>query len=196
MPVNKNYFIDLMKDRNLSMREVARRLDAWPAGLSRAFDGKRKFTLGETAGLARVLGVPLAEVMVNAGIDNAVQAGRRCNIIGHIKDFGIVEPIESGTIERVAIPDMLDDDVVALQAHTANTAWHYCDGWLTFLSSPREPSDLINMLAMCELEDGEKIVAVIRRGYNTGLFNLYNAGGNIRTNIRISTARKALLTLY
>ena len=53
MPVNKRYFIDLMKDRRLSLREVARRMDVWPAALSRSIDGKRKMQMPEAVALAR-----------------------------------------------------------------------------------------------------------------------------------------------
>lgn len=62
MPVNKRYFSDLMKDRKVSLREVARRMEVWPAALSRSLDDKRKMQMEEAVQLARILSVPLAEV--------------------------------------------------------------------------------------------------------------------------------------
>lgn len=43
--VNKRFFMDTMKDRQMSLREVAKRIDVWPAALSRSLDGKRKMQI-------------------------------------------------------------------------------------------------------------------------------------------------------
>lgn len=66
--VNKRFFMDTMKDRQMSLREVAKRIDVWPAALSRSLDGKRKMQIAEAVSLAQVLNIPLPEVLQNAGI--------------------------------------------------------------------------------------------------------------------------------
>ena len=133
MPVNKRYFSDLMKDRKVSLREVARRMEVWPAALSRSLDDKRKMQMEEAVQLARILSVPLAEVLVNAGIEQAVVTSRRCSIIGHVHEGAEVEPLAPDVIERVSIPDGIADDVVAIQNHTSETPAAYADGWITYL---------------------------------------------------------------
>lgn len=196
MPVNKRYFIDLMKDRKLSLREVARRMDVWPAALSRSLDDKRKMQMPEAVALARILSVPLTEVMVNAGIEQAVVTSRRCSIIGHIHEDGLVEPLPSGVIERIPIPDGLDDDVVAVQMHTAGTAAEFTDGWVTYLGQQRDPSDCMGFYSLMAIEEGEWVMGVLRRGYSQGTYNVTYRTGVHRNNVRVSWARRAYLTTH
>lgn len=196
MPVNKRYFIDLMKDRSLSMREVARRMDTWPGGLSRALDGKRKIPLEEAAGLARVLGVPLAEVMVNAGIDEAATIGRRCHIIGHAVEAAVVNPLPAGVIERIPVPDMLDDNVVAVQFHTAETSQAYSDGWVTFFGAEVLPSDNVGHYCLSDVEGEGWVLGTVRKGYTSGKFNIYSPFRPVSTNLNVNWTRRALMTLH
>ncbi len=194
--VNKKYFTDLMKDRGLSMREVARRMDAYPAGLSRALDGKRRMPLQEAAGLARVLSVPLAEVMLNAGIEEAKQVGRRTNIIGHALGV-VVELVPDDVIERIPIPDHLPDDVVALQYHTAGTVDAYRDGWVVFLSGEKsDPSECIGKFCLINVENDGLLLGTIQRGYATGTFNVQSIDREIRKNVSVTCARRALITQH
>ena len=196
MPVNKRYFIDLMKDRRLSLREVARRMDVWPAALSRSIDGKRKMQMPEAVSLARILSVPLTEVMVNAGIEQAVVTKRRCSIIGHVSDDYTIHPLPDGVIERVPIPDGLGDDVVAVQMHTAGTAEEFTDGWVTYLGQEMDPSDCMGLYAMVAIEGNGQMLGVFRRGYTQGTFNLISRAGVRHNNVKILWARRAYLTTH
>lgn len=196
MPVNKRYFVDLMKDRGMSLREVARRMGAWPAALSRSFDGKRKMQMPEAVALARILSVPLTEVMLAAGIEQAVVTSRRCSIIGHVHDDGMVHPLPPGVIERVPIPDGLDDDVVAVQMHTAGTAAEFTDGWVTYLGPERDPGYCMGVYSLVAIEGDGLVMGVFRRGYSHGTFNLTSRAGVHRNNVSILWARRAFLTTH
>lgn len=196
MPVNKRYFSDLMKDRKLSLREVARRIEVWPAALSRSLDGKRKMQIAEAVALSRILSVPLAEVMLNAGIEQARIAGRRCSIIGHVLEGAVVEPVPADVIERVSIPDGLGDDVVAVQNHTSETPAAYADGWITFLGQESDPSDCLGCYGLVCIEDDGWIMGTIRRGYSLGMWNVFLPMRDNRKNVRISWVRRAILTIH
>lgn len=196
MPVNKLYFHDLMKDRRLSLREVARRMEVWPAALSRSLDDKRKMQLPEAVSLARILSVPLAEVMLNAGIEEAKAVGRRCNIIGHVHEGAVVEPVPGGVIERIAIPDGLNDDVVAIQNHTSETPAAYADGWVTFLGPQVDPSDCLGCYSLVNIEDDGWVLGTVRRGYSPGAWNVFLPMRDNRKNVRIVWARRAILTIH
>lgn len=193
--VNKRFFMDTMKDRGMSLREVAKRIDVWPAALSRALDGKRKMQIPEAVKLAQVLNIPMAEVLQNAGIQEARTVGRRCNIIGHFTATGVVNPITDGTIERTAIPDSLPDHVVAVQARTAETSISYCDGWIYFFTEEQEPYNLIGHWVLATLDDGTKVMGNLRRGYETGTYNLFGPGYEPHRSVKIETARRGLITL-
>lgn len=195
MAVNKRYFTDLMKDRGLSMREVAKRMDAWPAGISRALDGKRKMPLQEAAGLARVLSVPLAEVMLNAGIEQASQVGRRTNIIGHATGVE-VEPVPADAIERIPLLDCLPDDTVAIQYHTTGTPDAYRDGWVLFLGGKADPSECVGKFCLIAMDNGGWILGTILRGYLTGTYNIQSIDREIRKNVNIEWVRRAIVTKH
>lgn len=196
MSVNKRFFMDTMKDRQVSLREVAKKIDVWPAALSRSLDGKRKMQIPEAVRLAQVLNVPLADVLQNAGIQEAGAVGRRCNIIGHLIDTGVVKPVPEGVIERTTVPDSLPDEVVAVQAHTANSQASYCDGWITFFAEEQHPASLIGHFVLAYLEDGTMRSGSLRRGYGTGTFNLIGPLYGQLESARIQTARRAILTLH
>lgn len=196
MPVNKRYFSDLMKDRKLSLREVARRMEVWPAALSRSLDDKRKMQMEEAVSLARILSVPLAEVLVNAGIEQAIVTARRCNIIGHVHEGAEVEPVPADVIERVAIPDGIADDVVAIQNHTSETPAAYADGWVTFLGPQMEAIDCLGMYSLVAVEGNGWMLGTIRRGYSPGTFNVFKPLREQLKNVRIEWARRAIITVH
>lgn len=196
MTVNKRFFMDTMKDRRVSLREVAKLIDVWPAALSRSLDGKRKMQIPEAVRLAQVLSVPLAEVLKNAGIQEAQVVGRRCNIIGHLTAAGVVERVPVGVIERTSIPDCVPDNVVAVQAHTAETNASYCDGWITFFSEPQHPATLVGHFVLVELDDGTMKSGALRRGYETGTYNLCGPLYGQINSLEIKTARRAIMTLH
>lgn len=196
MTVNKRFFMDTMKDRQVSLREVAKKIDVWPAALSRSLDGKRKMQIPEAVRLAQVLNVPLAEVLHNAGIQEANAIGRRCNIIGHLTDTGVVKPLPEGVIERTPVPDSLPDNVIAVQAHTADTHASYCDGWITFFSEEQHPAALIGSFVLAHMEDGTMRSGSLRRGYGTGTYNLCGPLHGPLESLRIQSVRRALLTVH
>lgn len=196
MPIEKRYFMDLMKDRGLSLRETAKRVEMWPAALSRSLDGKRTLRMEEAVGLAKVLSVPLAEVLVNAGIEQAVTAGRRCSIIGHVQADSVVIPVAPDVIERIAIPDGLDEDVAAVQFHTSETAAGYCDGWVVFLSPEMEAGDCLGMYCLVHIEADGWMLGTIRRGYSLGTYNVFPPNGEAKKNVRLVRARRALITQH
>lgn len=196
MPLNKRFFMDLMKDRGLSLRETAKRIDVWPGALSRTLDEKRTMRMEEAVALARVLAVPLADVLVNAGIEQAVTAGRRCSIIGHVQADSVVVPVPADVIERISIPDGLDEDVSALQFHTSDTPAAFADGWVVFLAPATEPADCLGMFSLVEIEGDGWMLGTVRRGYSIGTYNLFSLTGEVKKNVRASWARRALITQH
>lgn len=197
MAVNKRFFMDTMKDRSMSLREVARRIDVWPAALSRSLDGKRKMQIPEAVRLAKALNIPLSEVLRNADIQESQAIGRRCSIIGHLVDSGVVKPLPSGIIERTAVPEGLPDGVVAVQAHTADTPAAYSDGWIYFFSADTtNPAALINRFVLATTEDDVMFMGTLRRGYETGTYNLVGPTSNPVKSVRLKSVREALITVH
>ncbi len=61
--VDKAWFVGLMKQAGLSMREVARRMPMEASALSRSLNSDRKLKPTEIRRLAEILGRPTAEVL-------------------------------------------------------------------------------------------------------------------------------------
>lgn len=196
MPVNKRFFDDLMKDRRLSLRSIARQLDMLPSQLSLTLNGKRRMQITEAVKLGQILGAPMAEVMIAAGIEEARLDRRRCNVIGHLTGTGEVQLVEPGSVERVMVPDGLPDDVFAIQARTMDSAFSYMDGWVYFGSSEKQdPADLTGCFSLVQIVGGALMMGTIRRGYSTGTFNV-QAGPMNLTSQRIEWASKIIMALF
>lgn len=196
MPVNKRFFDDLMKDRRLSLRSIARQMDILPSQLSLTLNGKRRMQITEAVQLGQILGAPLSEVMIAAGIEEARLDRRRCNVIGHLQGNGQLALLDDGVRERVTVPDGLPDNVFAIQARTMDSPFSYMDGWLYYGNSEKQdPSELIGCFCLVKLEDGPQVVGTLRRGYNTGTFNV-QAGPMNLTSQRIEWASKILMAIF
>lgn len=196
MPVNKRFFDDLMKDRRLSLRSVARQLDMLPSQLSLTLNGKRRMQITEAVKLGQILGAPLAEVMIAAGIEEAKMDRRRCNVIGHFLGTGQVELVDKGAVERVTVPDGLPDDVFAIQARTIDSPYSYMDGWLYYGNSVRQDAgEVIGCLCLVKLENGPLVFGTIRRGYASGTYNVQYGPNNL-TSQRIDWASKLIMAIF
>ncbi|AXF51469.1 putative transcriptional regulator [Erwinia phage Pavtok] len=197
MPVNKRFFMDHMADRRMSLREVAKQMDIWPAALSRSLDGKRKMQLPEAVRLSQVLSIPLTEVLANAGIEAAKSTSRRCDVLAYYTGTGEIVYAPKDSLERIPIPDGVPDDVIAVSYRTSDSPLSFTDGWVTFLGPRVTPNELLGLYCGVLVENDEKMVfALLRRGYEAGTFNLYGNNGYRLENARIAWARRCILTMH
>ena len=196
MAVNKRFFEDLMRDRRISLRSVARQLDMLPSQLSLTLSGKRRMQIAEAVKIGQILGAPMAEVMIAAGIEEARTDRRRCNVIGHLTGTGQVEMVDKGAVERVTVPDGLPDEVCAIQARTIDSPFSYMDGWLYYVHAEKqEPGELIGCFTLAKLENGPLVMGTLRRGYSTGTYNVHSGPQNL-TSQRLEWASKVIMALF
>jgi len=67
--VNKAWFVGRLDEKEWSLRELARRMGLDVSAVSLMFDGKRKMTAAEAGKIAHLLGLPVQDVLANAGVD-------------------------------------------------------------------------------------------------------------------------------
>lgn len=172
MSVNTHWFKSLMADRNVSQRELAKRIGIDHSALSLALRGKRQMKMVEAAGIARLLGVPVAEVMENAGIQADT---RTVPLRGYVDGHSEMHTEESD--ERVPSPHAMPLGSFALQCRTASSPIDHMDGWMLFVQRPIDsiPADTIGRFCLCRLANGMQIVGTLRRGYKRGRFNIVTA---------------------
>lgn len=169
--INTEWFRERMADRKLSQRGVARELGLDPAALSLTLRGKRTMKMHEAIDLARLLGVPLAELLVRSGV-NAMMPSQAIAVTGWLDNHGEVhfEP-DLGEADR---PLGLPTGATAIQCRTAGSDLDYMDGWVLFVDRPSEPPTPENVGRLClvRLTGSVVYLAQLRRGYASGRWNL------------------------
>lgn len=190
--MNKQFFLDLMAARRLSMRGLAQRMGLQHTQLSLTFSGQRKLQLEEAAQLSQILGVPLHQIAVNAGVSVRPIAGRKVQVIGFVGKDGAVVHTHQDFGERTEAPDDMPDDVVAVQCRTAGTPLEWIDGWVAFFRKPDNvDTTAIGCMSYVKVAGGGSGLATVKRGYQPGTYNL--TGIMERQNVVLESASPVIL---
>lgn len=169
MTVDKRFFKALMAQQKLSLRAVAARMGMGHSQLSLTFSGKRRMQLDEANQLAMIFGVPLARIAEAAGIEGVRDT--RLPMIGVMRGDGTVQLLDKP--ERTPSPEGLPEGVVVIQAHTADSANAWLDGWSFFcVRSSEVAGDAVGRFCYAKIDRGARVLATVRRGYQLGTFNL------------------------
>ncbi|HLV16014.1 MAG TPA: helix-turn-helix transcriptional regulator [Pseudomonas sp.] len=193
MPVDRRFFDTLMAGKKLSMRALAARMGKTHSQLSLMFSGQRRMQLDEAVQLSEILGAPLHRIAEAAGVGMVRANGRRVEVIGAMNGRGVVELYPAGVIERVTSPDAsLPEDLIAVQARTADTPNAWMDGWVVFCmrSTEIEP-DAVGRFCLARIKGGDTVLATVRRGYREGTYNL--SGPVSADSVRLEWATPVLL---
>ena len=170
---NKLWFTGLLSDRKISQRKLAAALGIDPAGVSMMLNGKRKVQLAEAEAIAKLLQVPVSEVLSNLGVDPMAGARDTALLAGWIDAQGEVHEGVSNGSKRVQAPAGLPERCFALRYQTAGTGSSVRDGWILFYNERDdvEPG-LTGQLCVCQLRDGTRFVRAFTKGYKPGTYNL------------------------
>lgn len=194
MDTNKKFFEDLLRDRRLSLRQLAKRLDILPSQLSLTFNGKRRMQIAEAVKIAQILGAPINEVMLHAGIEEARTDRRRVTITGYMNGKFEVLPNDPESTERTLLPEGLPGDCRAIQARTAGTPMAWADGWVLFANGQQDPEEVLGTFCIVKMTDGTEAVGTLGRGYEPGTYSLH--GPISRTSQRLEWASRIILTRH
>lgn len=194
MPTNKKFFEDLLRDRRMSLRQLSKRLDILPSQISLTFNGKRRMQASEAVRIAQILGAPLNEVMLNAGIEEVRTDRNRVTITGYMNGQYEVIPADPGAIERTPLPDGLPSDSRAIQCRTAGTPVAFTDGWMLFCNGKQEPEELLGTFCVAKIQGGSEVIGTLSKGYELGTYSLH--GPVPRTSQRLEWAARILITRH
>jgi len=189
-PMNTDWFRHLMAARKLSQRGLAKLLDLDPAAVSLMMRGQRRMTNNEAHQISVILGVPITEVLRQAGIEVRDDV-RHVKVAGFIDEHAVVTLFPSRTHDKVIGPADCPEGTYALQKRTPNAPQ---DGWMYFISPAEDdPRAHLGKLCCLALENGEHLVTFLHRGYRTGTFNLIRCTGNAqRTDASVTWASPVL----
>lgn len=173
--VNKRFFTQVIRDRDLSQRRVAKLMNIDQASLVRAFQGKRRFKTEETAKLARVLSIPLEEVLRNLDVDvSLMHARRNVAVTGYIAS-GRVEFGKAAGPRRVEAPP--NESGVGVQALRYSDAGPLEGAYLYFRPTDGVPAEAVGKLCVCAIQGGEILLASPRQGSRRACYTLYDVSG-------------------
>lgn len=171
--VDKRYFDNLLRDRQMSLRGLAKLMGLSHSQLSLAFSGHRLLKLEEASQLAGIFNEPLGRIVEAAGIAAPPSGKDRISVVGAVRGDGTVELHQDGVIERTAAPPGLPEDSIAVQFRTAGSPLGWADRWVAFCPAPRPAdSSILGRLALVQIKGGPMVLATATRGYRDGSFNL------------------------
>lgn len=169
MPMNTEWFRQKLAERKLSQRQLAKQMDLDPAAVSLMLRGQRRMTNEEAHFIAGRIGVPMTEVLRQAGID-VLDDVRAVPIRASMNDHGAITLFPDKTYERVHGPADCPTGTHAIQVRAPTSVQ---DGWLLFISpAQQEPGELLDRICLVTIKGGQQCIAVIRRGYRQGAYNL------------------------
>lgn len=164
--VDTLWFKNLLADRDLSQRQLAKRLQLDPAAVSLLLRGKRKILLEEIERLAQVLDVPLIDVLQHAGLPEVGgEVMRRIPVAGALNGAGEVEFEAPRTTTYVDAPGDVPHDTLALVARTAGSPLSHIDGAVLFTVKRASLAECLQRLCVVKPIDADSpVLATIRRG--------------------------------
>lgn len=188
--MNTEWFRQLLATRKLSQRGLAKLLELDPAAVSLMLRGQRKMTNEEAHQVSIILGVPITEVLRQAGIEVSDDV-RRVKVAGYVDAQSEVTLFPKRTHDRVVGPADCPDGTYALQVRNAQSPQ---DGWMLFISpSEDDPRAHLGQLCCVALSSGEHMISFVQRGYRSGTFNLVRQTGDVlRTDADVTWAARIL----
>lgn len=188
--MNTEWFRQLLATRKLSQRGLAKLLELDPAAVSLMLRGQRKMTNEEAHQVSLILGVPITEVLRQAGIE-VTDDVRRVKVAGYVDAQAEVTLFPKRTHDRVVGPADCPDGTYALQVRNSQSPQ---DGWMLFVSPAEDdPRAHLGQLCCVALSAGEHMIAFVQRGYRSGTFNLVRQSGDVlRTDADVTWASRIL----
>lgn len=196
MSVDTLWFKNLLADRRMSQRNLARQLGLDPAAVSLTFRGKREMKISEAAAIARLLGVPADEVMEHAG---ARFSSKFISVsVGATMDGTAEVHMDLASKEPVPHPGGdLPEHVFACRCLTEGTDLAHMNGWLLFAAHEPEGGinpEAVGRLSICRIRGGGIYVARLMQGSRRGRWTLMTPGGTMR-DIEVEWAKPVLVVI-
>lgn len=172
--INTTWFREKLAEKELSQRGLAKLMGLDSAAVSLMLRGKREMRIAEAAMIANFLGVSTEEILHHVG--PAVDGPSPVPIIGTVNgSSGRVKWGEGlGEVPR-PVGD-LPLNVAAIQCRTSGTVLDYMDRWVLFIPQPHDSRhvrpECIERLSLVRPSGGDSMLAVVRRGYAPGRWNL------------------------
>lgn len=164
--VNTLWFRNLLRDRYTTANTVADRLGWHRSEFSRKLNGHRPFTFEDCEALARLLDVPMQDVLAAANVK--AHRAPPPPLLGRVDLDGVFTPVTDGAKPRVR-------DQGSIEVPLPGMSRPMLVPVLVAMSSPEGLKDSLPGVAV--LADGRALLRVIRTGSRPGRYDLLPAFG-------------------
>lgn len=182
--INAAWFQRHFQNKNLTQRVVSERLKISASAFSQILSGKRRLRMNEAVELARLLQVPLEEVLASAGLKTGDLTGgdRKLEVEGWV-DAGL--NVVWGPVKgpKTALkPPLTGKSIEVVRAQTAGSPMQGIDGALLYY----QKSDGVDLnadngkLALVKVVDGKQErwrLGVVRKSYQPGRADILSLNG-------------------
>lgn len=175
--INKQYFSHLMQDREMSQRQLARKMNIDQSSLVRAFSGERAFKTAETVQLARLLSVSWEDVLKNLDIEvpqSAAKGGTVAvsgSVVAGVVHVGVVRGAR-----RVKAPP--GETGIGLQALRVDDPGAFEGAYVYYAPRSEVRTDAVGRLCVCVIAGGDTHLATPRPD-GGGTYTLRNMAGQV-----------------
>lgn len=185
--LNRSWFKNQLDNHGISQRKLAKMWKLQPAAITRIFSGDRQLKLEEATQFAHLVNVPLEEVLRAAGIRTPITPSERAPesipVSGWVDSELNVHWDPPHGSKRAPVPSFGGKDVAVLRYQTTGTALESLDGTLVYFLSPKKGNvdarDCIGRMCVVEIAGGPSRLAVLKRGYDVGRYNLSTMDGKV-----------------
>ncbi len=170
MTIDTKWFRDRLAEAGLSQRQLAKKLGLDQSAISLTFSGRRRMQFKEAADIARLLGLPVSDILKNAGVP--VEEGRQTvPLMGYMDGSGEIHCLHVEKADRILTPQPMSEGSAAIQCRTAGSLLEYMDGWMIFKEKPTT-NPPIGRFCIVKCKGSIRTIGTIRRGYKAGRFNV------------------------
>jgi transcriptional regulator with XRE-family HTH domain len=181
---NAKWFQDQLQNRGISQRKLAAELNLDPSTISLIFHGKRSLKANEISAIARLLSVPMEEVLLNAGIAPPdIAASKEVLVKGWVDAAYTVHWEAPRGPKKVKAPLYGGPNLTCIRIQTAGKATaEGIDGALLFFRDlDGLDADFVEKLCVVKPQGmNQCMVRVIRRGYQSGTYDAYSIAGELK----------------
>jgi len=181
--VNTKWIQDQLHQHGITQRELATRLKRDPAAISLMLHGKRLLRLGEASTLARLLGVPLEELMTHMGLQAPqIQGKDTVTVRGWVDGDFIVHwdtPKGAKVVPRPA--NNAPNGIQVVRFQTIGSKRESIHGALAYFMKPKSvDTSAVGRLNVIKPKGIDSwYFGVLQRGYSAGAYSVSRLDGEV-----------------
>ena len=167
--INTQWFKDRLRERDLSMRRLAKLMEVDPSAVSLMLRGKRQMSQREAAKISGLLTLPVTEVMRQAGV-SVVEDTRALPLRATVDANGKLREVTTKQPRRLNAPHDVPSTGLVCQIRSTELT---TDGWIMFCGTfDSRVEAFIDRLGVFDLKREGHVLGTLKRGYENEKFNL------------------------